>query len=127
MNQRPIKFREWDKLSRRMLHTVTLQQLMDEILDVGSTHSWHMGALELMQFTGLLDIDGKEIYEGDIVSRPGTETNEVIVEVVSFEEGKFVGVSEKYDTSYLNNNYGEIIGNIYENPELLESARTPKP
>lgn len=76
-----------------------------------------------MQFTGLLDRHGKEIYEGDIVRHSYYGKGEV-----SFGDGYFKVVNlsggEKYQ-SYkkmrLNamQGDGEVIGNIYENPELL--------
>lgn len=71
----------------------------------------------ISQFTGLLDKNGKEIYEGDIV-RDG---------VVEFKFGKWLIVNKRddlktkilYDAIH-DTDKQEIIGNIYENPELLE-------
>ena len=69
-----------------------------------------------MQFTGLKDKNGKEIYEGDVV-RYSANKEEHISEVVYIES--FFGV-EKH-TGILSSFYPiEIIGNIYENPELLK-------
>lgn len=71
---------------------------------------------ELMQFTGLHDKNGREIYEGDIVevkfNDGGGYDNPV---EVSFENGSFwVGMGYLNDVKII-----EVIGNIYENPELL--------
>ena len=69
----------------------------------------------VMQFTGLKDKNGKEIYEGDIVGSKlydGTKKNYV----VEFKDGSFVvGLTElgKWIEDVI------VIGNIYENPELL--------
>ena len=69
---RTIKFRVWDKDAKRM-HEPSLNMLIDS--HSGSAH-WQFGFstpqpiggdVVVMQFTGLLDKDGKEIYEGDIV------------------------------------------------------------
>ena len=83
--------------------------------------------LNLMQSTGLKDKNGKEIFEGDIL---GFETDEGVLNVNIFWDSKhalFMFESKKYNEEELlaelveNNTYPfEIIGNIYENPELLE-------
>lgn len=83
--------------------------------------------LVLMQSTGLFDKNGKEIFEGDILS---VEIDEEKVRVSVFWNDKyalFMFESEKYNETevlaelFEDNSYSlEIIGNIYENPELLE-------
>jgi len=78
-----------------------------------------------MQYTGLHDKNGKEIYEGDIVKyyqSPNYSKN-WRTEVVSFEDGCFApkpGYTGSDDLSDFTNEGFEVIGNIYENPELLE-------
>lgn len=71
------------------------------------------------QFTGLQDKNGKDLYEGDVVEksyRRDTSGNDIALwtEVVEFEIGK---ESSGFFISFLQS--CEIIGNIYENPELL--------
>ena len=73
----------------------------------------------LMQFTGLKDKNGKEIYEGDIVC--GMRG---VIGVCEFYHGRFAikyfeGIRLTF--IYENKDDVEIIGNIYENPELLEA------
>ena len=86
--------------------------------------------IEVMQFTGLLDKNGKEIYEGD-------SDGKSIVKFDSFDEEdvEYDGIMGEISGWYIENiNTGnclpltpkrafnfEIIGNIYENPELLKS------
>ena len=70
--------------------------------------------VELMQFTGLLDKNGKEIYEGDILKYRGK---------LSFNDPPFVVEWQNDDarwTEFYPSNNFEVIGNIYENPELLK-------
>ena len=74
--------------------------------------------VELMQYTGLKDKNGKEIYEGDIVKI----SDDIYCQVMWFD--KFASfflineIGEAYKMSFVHNY--EVIGNIYENPELLE-------
>ena len=80
------------------------------------------------QFTGLLDRNGKEIYEGDVIEAPGwmsgrnfpQSDNGAIFEIVWSTDSwraRRVGRLTQYQFSLLD--LPEIIGNIYENPELL--------
>ena len=77
---------------------------------------------DLMQYTGIKDKNGKEIYEGDIV-RCNSGFYEGGVGVITYvsadnEPGFFI-VFANYETEVDFNNI-EVIGNIYENPELIK-------
>ena len=78
--------------------------------------------VELMQFTGLKDKDRKDIYEGDILSRNNMKTGYVAFETGSF---RIMIDTPKGMRNYVLGSDGadlsQIIGNIYENPELLEA------
>ena len=124
---RPIKFRAWSKSLERMIpfeeieisyHNITLKQTFDS-----------QGDDILMQFTGLPDKNGKEIYEGDIVRVVYDETFG-IVEVKGViewdEQGNWcIDFPNKGCSLAINQLYEEIevIGNICENPELLTGER----
>lgn len=117
---REIKFRAWYKKDGRMIDLYKITPLiLNESIDglfipFGEDY-------ELMQSTGLKDKNGKEIYEGDIVKLEGW--NPSICEV-TFDRGGFCirfGEDDGYypDIKYVEGN--EIIGNIYENSELLNN------
>ncbi len=123
---REIKFRAWDKISKpnRMKTWVQLQAQYNNISQVFNSEGF-----ELMQYTGLKDKHGKEIYEGDLCKSYNGYIQEVIwrdnswmykMEVNKTYQGEaYVEIvySSMGDTSH--RNFGdEIIGNIYENPEL---------
>lgn len=78
--------------------------------------------LQIMQFTGLLDKNGREIYEGDIVSFFYKE-EETRYEIVFIENtGRYELLPKNGIPQPLPDmDRSEVIGNIYEHPELLES------
>lgn len=124
------KFRAWLKKEQKMDNKIEdISWLDDELYCIGDGITYMVLAedLVLMQSTGLKDKNGKEIFEGDIL---GIETDEGILNVNIFWDDKhalFMFESEIHNEKELlaelveDNTYPfEIIGNIYENPELLE-------
>lgn len=134
---REIKFRIWDKGNEVMMIDWQDFKLIktidkDRFLRLGTQNEKWIVCVEKvedykpMQYTGLKDMDGTEIYEGDIVEFI-TERKEVRIfrSEVAWEEDCFLvkeGV-DYYDTPLSGMTKDMIvIGNIYENPELLEST-----
>lgn len=123
---REIKFRAWDKKKGRMMHGYcNLVIMLDGHLNwnFGGELKW-LSDLEkdyvLMQYTGLKEKNGKEIYEGDIIS------DGYIKREVKYGAYEFLPFSEELDErdhfTILGALYSfEVIGNIYADPELLSS------
>ena len=119
---REIKFRAWDKDKNKMFVNGQLASWRLDIITANNN-------LVIMQFTGLLDKNGVEIYEGDIViGEPPRYVNKNIG-VVSYYgcafhwEGKKSNREKWFDTitSDFEKADIEVIGNIHQNPELLEA------
>jgi uncharacterized phage protein (TIGR01671 family) len=124
---REIKFRAWHKKEKRMSPVNEYSQAQGWVHtpgEHGCYESWNKGKYEIMQYTGLKDKNGKEIYEGDVVTHP----NHPHVYTVSFKDGAF-GVGGMSFSELESEHSGtissewEVIGNIYENIELLEHDR----
>jgi len=118
---RELKFRAWHKTREVMLPTVDIEYLMTK----GALITEHKDFVEniypnIMQFTGLLDKQAVKIYEGDIL-----EVDVGIAKInlsavfkngcfaLSVPDGTFDDFSERISS------HCKVIGNIYENPELL--------
>ena len=112
---REIKFRAWDKENKEM---VRVDFVGERIVHIENSEWEDIGPFEIMQFTGLYDKNGKEIYEGDIFVTRGFKTA-----VVEWEkEGRFLGftIGGERRIMYIKREPKvEVIGNLYENPELL--------
>lgn len=108
---REIKFRAWKKKKRIFIFWRNIFEGSDFWEDVN-----YPDTLSVMQYTGLKDKNGKEIYEGDIV-RTTRETEDskedYFDEEVTFGGGAFNPISLQPEETW------EVIGNIWENPELL--------
>lgn len=129
---RQIAFRAWDKNSNSML---TGFFFLNSAIIVPPWYNKKKTDLEFMQFTGLKDKNGKEIYEGDIIAIQRTDGSTIgFGEVRWIRDGfglnwdvKTAKVRREKDLDCLPANLGSagspwiIIGNIHENAELLKA------
>ena len=112
---REIKFRAWDEIDKKMITGFVLGSVCS---GDGFDSDW-----EVMQYTGCKDKNGKEIYEGDIVKYDGYYVGDYWTEKgqdkVEYDDGCYFGGSGELDSAAINNKNIEIIGNIYENKDLI--------
>jgi uncharacterized phage protein (TIGR01671 family) len=116
---RDIKFRAWHEHGKRMVYGPS-----DDI----RSPSWVLtmcsaNKIEPMQYTGLIDKDGNEIYEGDIVKSVDEDLKPQIYTIVWSETRACFDMKLGYSARILFplSHAMEVIGNIYENPDLLSN------
>lgn len=118
---REIKFRAWDNNLKSMINVFTLyNEGTGGVIPQTDQHSSTTGTerYKIMQYTGLLDKHGKEIYEGDILK--SEQHQETGLKVVWYIPAACFRYSLNHDlSSPLNYDDIEIIGNIYQHPNLL--------
>ena len=134
---REIKFRAWLKEDKKMENVKTMDFTdktirclkKNEFINAYLLRRVSFDDVELMQYTGLKDKNGKEIYEGDIVLVKPGGISTWYKTVVKFKEGAFIASlidGENYIYIFnrgFDSNDFEILGNIYENLELLEENK----
>jgi uncharacterized phage protein (TIGR01671 family) len=131
--KREIKFRAWDtrKGLNKMYFNVSFIPYGDGWIGGNPDHKFYqiyhgnggfflsdMKDIVLMQFTGLHDKNGKEIYEGDIVQHNNWDYPFEVF--FNQEKARFVCKMRTGLTQYIDYRQIVVIGNIYENPELIK-------
>ena len=123
---RDIKFRIWDGVKNEWLASSNKDALpyygfalVGEVMTVQSPPYWSLDEGNVVeQFTDLKDKNGTEIYEGDILVDDAGEPIEYWV--IKFSDGGFVGECAGVFESLFELTQLEVVGNIHENPELME-------
>lgn len=122
IKMREIKFRGWDSELKTMVYLNELTGYIgyncNAVKAINTILNEDDYGFEYMQYTGLKDWNGKEIYEGDILS---DEAYQNVKGEVYFEDGSFmVDLGNNRPLFEDMQDYKlEVIGNIYENPELI--------
>ena len=129
------KFRAWLKKEQKMDNEIDhISWLEDELYCIGDGITYMVLAedLVLMQSTGLKDKNGKEIFEGDIITNGidvmSIKRHDTLGFYIDFK-GKIDFIADGADLEEFEEDAKEIadiieiIGNIYENPELLEDSK----
>lgn len=129
-----MRFRAWDKVANEMCHVSELSFNGDGIVwginDVPFVESNGEDGYILMQYTGLEDKNGVEIYEGDIIKHSGNEHERdfPVTQVIFIQSncltchGFFSLAPNGKAAKHTHVQHVEVIGNIYESPELLKTV-----
>lgn len=125
------KFRVWDEDAQEMVYGVGLTPggipyAIPNYAEASDQFDYYPSCHE-MQFTGLRDSKGAEIYEGDVVQgapRYQREDEIILIEQkVSFLKGCYMFGNWNAHEYFNKHQHIEVVGNIYEDPDLLEEAQ----
>lgn len=118
-------FRAWDKLNNEMyvVEQINFDCGEFESIGYGITNLRGADKIELMQSTGLCDKEGTEVFEGDILHHQ-IQTEYTFIVKYDKDKGRWYGdglsLTYRIDITKEFLPYYKVIGNIYENQELLE-------
>lgn len=118
---RDLKFRSWDEQTKSMVYfdLESVQRNLFSVRQIASRNNW---SNPVMQFTGLYDKNGKEIYEGDVVDGYSGKYQLIFVQVTDtgyFFYWKPLEQCTESMTGFIDEY--TVIGNIYENKDLLSN------
>ena len=126
---REIKFRAWVKEKKAIFEVILIDYvtkkvtyLLERVGHLLSIRDAKFNDIEFMQYTGLKDKNNKEIYEGDIFHIGSKKILYVVEWIDCGLKGRQIKNISWIGLDYWKDDI-EVIGNIYENPELMEEVR----
>lgn len=137
---REILFRIYDKVSERMIYSCDCdeelqgkREFMPFMFPIGFSNYNTNDFSEMMQFTGLTDKSGKKIFDGDIIRFRGFSADPFNALGCAISTGKVIwyekrfgfyinGLCETWGCDLNRANNIEVIGNVFDNPELLDEV-----
>lgn len=120
---RKIKFRMWSGI--KMFYDWNVFECLKQ--QGNGIYDHEKDGAVFMQFIGIQDKNGKEIYEGDILQRVdplGQRLNITLVTFLTHHSGVDIIAGFNTGQKYCGGNQIEVIGNAYENPELLKEVKS---
>ncbi len=110
------RFRAWDSANNKMIYNAAIQNGQYVDRETGRTHPY-----PIMQSTGIKDVNGKEIYERDVVIKKGSK-RKIRADVAITPDGvyMFADNDQVYDFREFVNSELVVIGNVYEKPWIIK-------